>query len=218
MFKRIMKIGLLIVGLLIVLCVIGVFWLKSLDNQELFDFVYKHPLGIFDKNPNALLVETVSNITPGKALDVAMGEGRNAVWLATNGWDVTGFDISEEGLRQANEKAEKAGVKINAVLAASENFDYGNERWDLIVLSYAWTPIPDAEYVTLLRNSLKPGGLIVFEHVLNTSSGKIPGATRAGEAKKIFNDFNILSCEELTTRSDWGWEEKQPIVRVVARR
>jgi cyclopropane fatty-acyl-phospholipid synthase-like methyltransferase len=67
---------------------------------------------------------------PGKALDVAMGQGRNSHYLATHGWDVTGYDISEGGLTQARQLAEKAGLKIRTVTASHEEFYYGTAQWD----------------------------------------------------------------------------------------
>ena len=150
--KRILKIGLLIVVLLIVLAGVGSYLGRRAllgDNPQAaftraaFNWLYKHPMGFFNKDPNAPLVETVSSLKPGKALDIAMGEGRNAIWLATKGWDVTGFDISDEALRQTEERAGRVGVTIKAIKAASESFDYGHEQWDLIVMSYAFTPVPE---------------------------------------------------------------------------
>jgi 2-polyprenyl-3-methyl-5-hydroxy-6-metoxy-1,4-benzoquinol methylase len=60
----------------------------------------------FDEAPNKLLVEVASQLSPGKALDVAMGKGRNALFLATRGWQVTGFDLAESGLERAMDKPE----------------------------------------------------------------------------------------------------------------
>jgi len=65
------------------------------------------------------------------------GRGRSlAVFLAAQGWDVTGFDPSEEGVRIARSNAEKASVKIRAVVARDDEFDYGSNQWDLIVVTY----------------------------------------------------------------------------------
>ena len=61
----------------------------------------------FSRKPNRLLTEAVQGVKPGAALDVGMGQGRNAVWLATRGWQVTGFDVAGEGLRLAREQAGK---------------------------------------------------------------------------------------------------------------
>src|SRR5882672_12898345 len=63
---------------------------------------------------NKFLAETVKGRTPGKALDIGMGQGRNSLFLAALGWDVTGFDISEVGVKQAQEEAKKRDLKIDA--------------------------------------------------------------------------------------------------------
>lgn len=115
MLKRLLKIALCILVLILVLGPIFGYWLRrSLNSSDLrtrYNFIYRFHIPTFNKEPNALLVETASKQKPGKALDIAMGEGRNAVWLASNKWEVTGFDVSDEGLAQANNRAQKAGVK-----------------------------------------------------------------------------------------------------------
>src|SRR5258707_11019010 len=63
---------------------------------------------------NKFLAETVKGRAPGKALDIGMGQGRNSLFLAALGWDVTGFDISAVGVKQAQAEAQKRGRKINA--------------------------------------------------------------------------------------------------------
>jgi hypothetical protein len=64
----------------------------------------------FNTAPNRLLAETVKGLRPGRALDVHMGQGRNAVFLAAQGWDVTGFDYSAEGVRAARKAARLASA------------------------------------------------------------------------------------------------------------
>jgi methylase of polypeptide subunit release factors len=72
---------------------------------------------VFNTRPNAFLVEMVTGRTPGRALEVAMGQGRNALWLAQQGWDVTGFDIADKAIAVANEDAAKLGVRIRTQIA-----------------------------------------------------------------------------------------------------
>jgi len=107
-----------------------------------FDRVYAEPvsadsLGGFSTEPSAFLAEAVHDVSPGTALDVGMGQGRNAVFLAQQGWDVTGFDISSEALRAARANAEHAGVTLRTVKASYETFVFGDGQWDLIVLAFA---------------------------------------------------------------------------------
>ena len=88
----------------------------------------------FNLKPNQLLAETIDGITPGTALDVATGEGRNAIFLAQKGWKVTGFDIANEALDSIQKRAKQQDLKINTVHASREDFDFGTNKWDLVVL------------------------------------------------------------------------------------
>src|SRR2546423_521658 len=90
----------------------------------------------FNTNPNAFMVEMTKDRKPGKALDVGMGQGRNALWLAQQGWEVTGFDPAERAVAVARANAAKLGVKLITEIKSYEQFDFGENRWDLILLSY----------------------------------------------------------------------------------
>ncbi|MBN8734388.1 MAG: methyltransferase domain-containing protein, partial [Acidobacteria bacterium] len=92
--------------------------IASWDEGAFYDPVYtaaqpKHPTA-----PTPLLMEAVRERKPGRALDVAMGQGRNSLYLARLGWDVTGFDTSRAGIEQARKAATTAGLKFHAHLSA----------------------------------------------------------------------------------------------------
>ena len=108
--------------------------------RVLWNKVYGGHDPIFVETPNPLLASAVLDRKPGKALDFGMGQGRNAVFLAMQGWDVTGFDPSDEGIRLAQANAAKAGVKIRALVESDDQFDFGVARWDLIVMTYIRSP------------------------------------------------------------------------------
>ena len=91
---------------------------------------------VFSQKPNSFLIQMVAERMPGKALDVGMGQGRNSIYLAQHGWDVIGFDPADAGVRSAQAKAARLGVKINSVVTTFEKFDFGASQWDLIVLTY----------------------------------------------------------------------------------
>jgi len=99
------------------------------------------------------------------ALDIHMSQGRNAVFLATEGWDVTGFDISEEGIRAAQALANQRGVSIGAIVQSHEEFEFGIDKWDLVAMIYTLVPIQD--FAKQIMASLKPGGLLVIEGYAN---------------------------------------------------
>jgi SAM-dependent methyltransferase len=117
------------------------------------------------ERPLRLLAETVRDLAPGAALDVAMGNGRNSVYLAGLGWRVTGYDISSAALSLARQRAARMKTTIETVEAAHEDFVFGQERWDLIVLSYVVPKgaVLDVSFARRLCDSLRPRGRIVCE-------------------------------------------------------
>jgi SAM-dependent methyltransferase len=130
--------------------------------KVLWNKVYGGHDPIFLQTPNALLASAIEDRKPGKALDLGMGQGRNTVFLAMQGWDVTGFDPSDEGVRLAQANAAKAGVKIRALVASDDQFDFGVARWDLIVMTYIRSlTARDAERI---QRALAPGGIFVYEN------------------------------------------------------
>ncbi len=122
---------------------------------------YRRGVG-FRKEPNRLLVRTVEGVAPRKALDLAMGQGRNALYLASRGWKVTGVDISDEGIHQARAAAAERNLVLDAVLSDVNDHDFGTARWDLVTMIYAGD---DPGWIERAKVSLKPGGLFVFEEL-----------------------------------------------------
>lgn len=140
--------------------------LRSLDRDHgvvYWDAVFKFGGG--PDRPLRLLTEVVRGVPPGNALDGAMGNGRNAVYLASLGWRVTGYDISPEALRLARARAGRLGLAPNMLLAGHGEFDLGRDRWDLIVLSYNVVDSGDLEKIfgAAIWTSLRRGGRIVCE-------------------------------------------------------
>jgi 2-polyprenyl-3-methyl-5-hydroxy-6-metoxy-1,4-benzoquinol methylase len=136
-----------------------------------------------------------------------MGEGRNSVWLAKAGWTVSGYDISAEGLRQANAAAAASGVKLDTRLASHEEYELGQSQWDLIVMSFAFTKLSDTAYMKRVRDSLKPGGVLLVEG--------FNGGPR-GEPNMILKgvlDYRVLVFEDLPDVADWG-KLKAPLLRL----
>ena len=88
-----------------------------------------------------------------------MGEGRNAVWLASQGWDVTAYDIGGEGLKIAREAAAARGTRVNTVFSSTADFDFGRDRWDLVAIIYAG----GVEELRGAAQELKRGGVVVLE-------------------------------------------------------
>ena len=185
----------------------------------IFNNIYANSNPGFTTQPNALLVSAVEGCKPGRALDIGMGQGRNSVFLALKGWDVTGFDISDGGIEVARKNAGRAGVKIDAVASTDEAFDYGIEKWDLIVFVYNPLPVTAQAYVERLRKSLKPGGLVVIEGpgAEITQASRASTAIDPGLLLAVFKDFRLLRYEDTVAKSDWPvvGEEMTRVVRMV---
>jgi SAM-dependent methyltransferase len=180
------------------------------DEGSLYDKAYAG-LPEFRTEPNRLLVEAVARRTPGTALDVGMGQGRNALFLARQGWTVTGFDVSAVGLSQARAAAAAAGLTVDAVHASDEEFEFGRERWDLIALLYTI----EKRSVFRVREALRPGGLVVVEAALREAGGAA-WEFESNELLRIFDGFAILKYEELAGEYDWAPGKPIRMVRLVA--
>ncbi len=177
-------------------------WVKGgLDaDREEWNAVYREGKE-FNPAPNKFLMEMVKGRKPGLALDVAMGQGRNSLYLASQGWHVTGIDISDEGLRQAREAAAARKLTIEAINANADTWDFGIEKWDLIVLTYAGC---DEKVV---KRSLKPGGLVVSELAHKDMNPRI--GIEADTLSSAYKDgFTILRNEVVEDVGDWAWKDR----------
>lgn len=114
--------------------------------------------------PNEFLKENFNQIPKGKVLSLAEGEGRNAVFLAKQGYSVTAVDASAVGLNKAEKLAEENGVVVEFVQADLADYDLGENKWDGIVSIFF--PLPSLLRKLLYKKveaALKPGGVFLLE-------------------------------------------------------
>lgn len=158
----------------------------------------------FNQAPNAFLMQVVGGRTTGAALDYAMGEGRNAIYLAQLGWDVSGFDQADAAVALAQKRAAalKLNLKVSAVRDA--DYDFGKERFDLILFSWSM-PLAPVERVI---DSLKPGGMVVMECAANYVG-------RNGMLK-MFDALQINRYEIVRAKADWYNRIETDVLRMVA--
>jgi SAM-dependent methyltransferase len=126
---------------------------------------------VWSADPNRFLVSEVSDLPPGRALDLACGEGRNAIWLAERGWRVTAVDFSEVGVDKGRQRNADVDFRVADVL----EFDAGEEQYDLVVVFYLQLPADELERV--LRKAARavaPGGtfLLVGHDLRNLTDGR----------------------------------------------
>jgi SAM-dependent methyltransferase len=180
-----------------------------------YNSIYRGEAGqVFSRMPNQLLVEAVRGRTPGTALDVGMGQGRNALFLAQEGWAVTGFDPADEGVRQALAEAGHRKLQLRAEVNTFEKFDFGVDRWDLIVLTYE----PTKAIAPRVERALKQGGLVVVEdRHLDTRRVWPAGTFGNNELLSLFPRLRVLRYEDVWARSDWSAQQlHERLVRLVA--
>lgn len=123
---------------------------------------------VWTAQPNQFLVSELVDMLPGRALDIACGEGRNAVWLATQGWDVIGVDFSRVGIDKASRLAAANQVDVDWVVADIVEWDPPAGAFDLVIAFYV--QLPSADFRAVLGHAvaaLAPGGtLLVVGHAL----------------------------------------------------
>ncbi len=119
---------------------------------------------VYGTDPNEYLVEVTDRIPKGAVLCLAEGEGRNAVYLASRGYEVTAVDSSSVGLEKAQKLARERSVKIETIHADLADFDIGAERWSGIVSIFCHLP-KELRALVCRRcvEGLKPGGVLVME-------------------------------------------------------
>lgn len=124
---------------------------------------------LWSKGPNRFVAEELGDLTPGSALDVACGEGRNAVWMAEKGWEVTGVDFSPVALERAREMADDREVEVDWVEADILDWDPGR-RFDLVLVAYVHLPLQERS--ALMQKAVSwvaPGGyMFLVGHDVST--------------------------------------------------
>jgi tellurite methyltransferase len=157
--------------------------------------------------PAALLVENLSLLPKGgKALDIAMGTGRNALYLASLGFRVTGVDVSAVAVDKCREKAERLGLPIEALVADLERSPLPSNEYDLIVNFYYFQRSLAPQIVA----ALKPGGVLVFESftIDQLQFGWGPKSPdhllHSGELREMFAGLETLLYHEGVAQGDRG--------------
>ena len=156
---------------------------------------------LYGKDPLKFLKEKLGILVRGKTLVLAMGEGRNAVFLAGNGFDVDGCDISEKAIEKAKLFARESGVALNAFAADLEEYKISADQYDLITCFY----YTQKSLIPQIKEGLKKGGMVMFEtySIDQLKYGKdAPGPKnpayllKHNELLDSFGDFRILYYRE----------------------
>jgi tellurite methyltransferase len=170
----------------------------SLKDKEKWDNKYSGAEYINGKEPSSWLEENAGLLNSnGKALDLAGGEGRNSVFVASRGYQVTCMDISENGLQKAQALAGEKNTKITTLLADLNNNSLPENEYDL-VLCFNFL---DRNMFSGIHQTLKSGGLLIYEtftlDYLKYSSFKKEWVLEFNELLHVFSDFRILRYREV---------------------
>jgi SAM-dependent methyltransferase len=189
---------------------------------------YSSEAYVYGTEPNSFFSEKIATLKPGKILLPAEGEGRNAVFAAKLGWQVTAFDSSIEGQKKAFQLAEKQNVTIQYSIDSYESFNFADEYFDCISLIYAHMPADKRNaFHRKLITFLKPGGHLILEgfskNQLQYNSGgpKDYGMLFSLEELKLdFNVFSVLKLEEkeIVLKEGAFHDGKASVIRLFATR
>jgi len=163
---------------------------------------------------NAFLVQVVKELKPGTAIDIGMGFGRNALYLAKQGWTVTGVDVSDVGIEKARQQAAAEHLALTAIRDDMFTFDYGHDRYDLAVFTYMGGE--NQGMAQKITNALKPGGLLVIEHFLRQGTTTL--GYPAGILPTLYPQLDVLHYAEVDGKPDYGQQTPGKVVQFLARK
>ena len=184
------------------------------EDRRRWDKIYSIRAYIFGKEPSPFLKESVHFPEIGHGLDIAMGEGRNAIFLAKKGFQVEGVDISEVALRKAKRLARENRVNINTILADLTTYTIKPDAYH-VILNFNYL---QRSLIPQLKRGLKKGGMIIYENytldqLRNQNGQNLPRdlLLAKDELKELFKDFEILLYRETN-------DGRQAKVQMVARK
>ena len=167
-----------------------------------------------EARPTRLLIETASRLRPAKALDLACGTGRNALWLAENGWSVTAVDGSPAAIGILRQRASARAVNVDARIANLQKGEYRIEpaTWDLIAICYYL----QRDLFEPAKRGLSAGGLLLaIAHIAEPGEEPNYKRLKPGELESYFQGWDILHRYEGKPNDA---AHRRPVAEIVAGR
>ena len=168
----------------------------------------------FDPTPTPLLIEAARDLPPGRALDLACGTGRNALWLAEQGWSTVAVDGSAAAIDTLRRQAHLRQLKVDSRVAdlARNEFPIFEQHWDLILLSYY---LQRALFEPVKRGVAFGGIVIAIAHIIRPGEDPTENRLVPGELETFFRGWVILQRYEGDSRDP---VHKRPVAEIVAQR
>lgn len=168
--------------------------------KEFWDIRYSNEVYAYGTKPNEFLRIQLEDSSPGNILFPAEGEGRNAVYAASKGFDVFAFDYSVAGRKKALDLAHSFGVSIQYEISTFEDCSYPEGSFDFIALIFTHMPAGKRkEWHSKLISFLKPGGMIILQgfakEQISKNSGGPKDLTMLFSKDELLDDFRVLNCE-----------------------
>ena len=147
---------------------------------------------VWSGEPNQFVAAELGDLPPGRALDLAAGEGRNALWLAQRGWQVTAVDFSRVGLDKGRALADAHGLSVDWVCADVLGYDAGPDAFDLVVVAYLQL-VADERRTAVRRafGSLRGGG--TFFLVAHDATNLAEGTGGPSDPAVLFSAEEVLA-------------------------
>jgi SAM-dependent methyltransferase len=192
--------------------------------REDWDARYAAVENLWASKPNRFLVAEAADLAPGRALDLACGEGQNATWLASLGWDVLGVDYSQVAVAKARQRAEREGVAVRFVCADLVEYEPERDAFDLVLLLYLHIPSSQRASVHAKAGAaLAPNGtLVLLGHDRTNLLDGVGGPSDPDilyTAEEIAAELPGLTIEKATTvLRDVHGEERDAIDTIVRAR
>ena len=167
--------------------------------------------------PHKLLIESAENLKAGKALDLACGTGRHAIFLAEKGWRVTAVDNSAVGIEIAKQRAREKEIEVDFHAADLEKGEFQIEEntYDLICDFYYLR----RELFAEMKKGVRSGGIIISTiHIYGEGENTGRFLLREGELKEFFNDFEILHYHETPQTDTDAGEHHRRTAEIIAQK
>jgi len=178
--------------------------------SDIWDERYSISEYIYGEDPNVYLKKQLKNLPIGQILFVGEGEGRNAVYAAKLGWNVSAYDLSSEGKKKAQQLADKNNVHINYDIGHLYELNYQKKQFDVIALIFAHFSLESRSSIhQTLSNYLRSGGTIIMEAFSKDQTRYQTSNPNAGgpknvdmlytveEIKRDFDNFKVLELKEV---------------------
>ena len=180
----------------------GARWQEPTDPDPAVMWDQRYAEGEWSTEVDAELCALAGPLPPGTAVDLGAGNGRNAVWLAEQGWTVTCVDVSSVGLDQAAQRAAAVGASLTSELADLRTWEPAGRSFDLVVLANMHVPLDERDRLfRVAQDAVAPGGrfFVVGHHMDAFDAGGHPHPERLYTEELLSSLIGQLEVDELRT-------------------